>query len=111
MNSTLFGLILYLVLIAFVATWTWGKNRTKEDFILGGRRLGAWVIAFSERTSAESAWLILGLSGALYSLGLRDFRPKAVQSLTASGIIGKTQDGRYYLNEGRLDSETNPSPL
>jgi sodium/proline symporter len=70
MNSTLFGLILYLILIAFVAIWTWGKNRTKEDFILGGRKLGAWVIAFSERTSAESAWLILGLSGALYSLGL-----------------------------------------
>ena len=44
MNSTLFGLILYLVLIASVATWTWGKNRTKEDFILGGRRLGAWAL-------------------------------------------------------------------
>jgi sodium/proline symporter len=70
MNSTLFGLILYLLLIAFVAIWTWGKNRTKEDFIIGGRRLGAWVIAFSERTSAESAWLVLGLSGALYSVGL-----------------------------------------
>jgi sodium/proline symporter len=70
MNSILFGLILYLVLIALVAIWTWGKNRTKEDFIIGGRKLGAWVIAFSERTSAESAWLVLGLSGALYFLGL-----------------------------------------
>ncbi len=70
MTSTLFGLILYLVLIAFVAVWTWGKNRTKEDFILAGRRLGPWIIAFSERSSGESAWLVLGLSGALYSLGL-----------------------------------------
>jgi sodium/proline symporter len=70
MNTPLFGLIVYLLLIAAVAIRTYGMNRTKEDFILGGRRLGAWVIAFSERTAAESSWLILGLSGALYATGL-----------------------------------------
>ena len=70
MNTPYIGLVIYLVLIAGVAVWTWGMNRTKEDFILGGRKLGAWVIAFSERTAAESAWLILGLSGAMYASGL-----------------------------------------
>ncbi|MFO7654930.1 MAG: sodium/proline symporter, partial [Candidatus Krumholzibacteriia bacterium] len=70
MNTPLLGLVLYLAMMAAVAVWTWGKNRTKEDFILGGRRLGAWVIAFSERTAGESSWLILGLSGALYAKGL-----------------------------------------
>ncbi len=70
MNSPLLGLIVYLFIIAGVGIWTWGKNRTKEDFILGGRRLGAWVIAFSERTAAESSWLILGLSGALFAMGM-----------------------------------------
>jgi sodium/proline symporter len=69
MDTPLFGLFIYMVLIAAVAAWTFGKNRTKEDFILGGRKLGAWVIAFSERTAAESSWLILGLSGALYAVG------------------------------------------
>jgi sodium/proline symporter len=69
-DSPLLGLILYLVLMAAVAAWTFGMNRTKEDFILGGRRLGAWVIACSERTAGESSWLILGLSGALYGRGL-----------------------------------------
>jgi sodium/proline symporter len=70
MNTPYIGLVAYLIVIAGVGAWTWRLNRTKEDFILGGRKLGAWVIAFSERTAAESAWLILGLSGALYSLGL-----------------------------------------
>lgn len=69
-NSPILGLVIYLILIAVVAVWTFGKNTTKDDFILGGRKLGAWVIAFSERTAAESAWLILGLSGALYSVGM-----------------------------------------
>ena len=70
LNSPLLGLVAYLVLIAGVAVWTFGKNTTKDDFILGGRKLGAWVIALSERTAAESAWLILGLSGALYAVGM-----------------------------------------
>ncbi len=70
LNSPLLGLVAYLVLIAGVAIWTFGKNTTKDDFILGGRKLGAWVIALSERTAAESAWLILGLSGALYAVGM-----------------------------------------
>ena len=70
MDTPLIGLIVYLILIAGVAVWTFGKNRTKDDFILGGRKLGAWVIAFSERTAAESSWLLLGLSGALYASGL-----------------------------------------
>ncbi|MCP4197903.1 MAG: sodium/proline symporter [Proteobacteria bacterium] len=70
MDTALVGLIAYLILIAMVAVWTFGMNRTKEDFILGGRKLGAWVIAFSERTAAESSWLILGLSGALFAVGL-----------------------------------------
>ena len=70
MNNPLLGLVLYLALMAAVAVWTWGRNRTREDFILGSRRLGAWVIAFSERTAGESSWLILGLSGALFAVGL-----------------------------------------
>ncbi len=81
MNSPLLGLILYLVVMAAVAIWTWGRNRSKEDFILGGRRLGGWVIAFSERTAGESGWLILGLSGALYFYGL-------VEIWTVLGICG-----------------------
>ena len=62
MNTPFLGLVIYLVIIALVAVWTFGMNKTKEAFILGSRRLGAWVIAFSERTAAESSWLILGLS-------------------------------------------------
>ncbi len=70
MDSPLIGLIGYLVVIGAIGIWTWRLNKTKEDFIIGSRRLGPWVIAFSERTAAESAWLVLGLSGALFSVGM-----------------------------------------
>jgi sodium/proline symporter len=81
MNTPLLGLIVYLVLIAAVAAFTCGRNRTKEDFILGGRKLGPWVIALSERTAAESSWLILGLSGAMFAAGL-------VELWTVFGCVG-----------------------
>jgi sodium/proline symporter len=69
LNTPFFGLTLYLLIVLTVGILTWGLNRTKEDFIIGSRRLGAWVIALSERTAGESAWLILGLSGAVFWLG------------------------------------------
>jgi hypothetical protein len=31
------------------------------------------------------------------SIGLRDFRPKALADLVAAGIVGKTDQGRYFL--------------
>ncbi len=49
-----------------------GSRRTHDtaDFYLGGRRLGPLVAAVSSAASSSSAWTLLGVSGAAYSLGL-----------------------------------------
>ena len=70
MDTPLLGLIVYLIVMFLVGLYTWGKNESKEDFIVAGRRLGGFVISLSERTAAESSWLLLGLSGALFTVGL-----------------------------------------
>lgn len=44
-----------------------------DDYAIGGRRLGPWVTAISERASGESAWFLLGLPGAAYALGFTEF--------------------------------------
>jgi sodium/proline symporter len=69
MNSILIGLILYLLFLVFVAFYTFRFNRTLGDFLLAGRKLGTWVVTFSERASGESAWLLLGLPGVLFVSG------------------------------------------
>jgi len=61
---------IYLVLILFVGFYASKQTKNLKDFALGGNRLGPWVIAFSERASGESAWLILGLPGAALVAGL-----------------------------------------
>lgn len=45
-------------------------SRTLSDFIIGGRRLGGFVTALSAGASGMSGWLLLGLPGAFYLLGL-----------------------------------------
>jgi sodium/proline symporter len=41
-----------------------------SDYILGGRKLGSAVTALSAGASDMSAWLLLGLPGAIYVSGL-----------------------------------------
>jgi len=35
----------------------------------------------------------------LFRIGLRDFRPKAVDALIQGGILGRTAAGKYYLKK------------
>jgi len=63
MNPTLIGFVIYLVVILVVGLLTFRLNKTLSDFVLAGRKLGPWVVAFSERASGESAWLLVGLPG------------------------------------------------
>jgi len=71
-SATLAGFVLYLAVIFVVGLLTYKYNKTISDYVLAGRRLGIWVVTFSERASGESAWLLLGLPAALYANGLID---------------------------------------
>ena len=62
--------IVYLILLIIIGIWTFRLAKNQEDYILAGRKLGPWVTAFSERASSESAWLLLGLPGAVIIIGL-----------------------------------------
>ncbi len=70
MNYALIGFILYLICVLAVGLYTYRANKSHKDFFLAGRKLNPWVVAFSERASGESAWLLLGLPGAAFAAGL-----------------------------------------
>lgn len=69
MSWTLAGFSIYLIVILIVGFLTYRRNENEADYFLAGRKLNPWVVAFSERASGESAWLILGLSGAAMAMG------------------------------------------
>lgn len=72
MNSTAITFIIYFMGLLTVAFLTARLNKTLPDFLIAGRRLGPWVVAFSERASGESGWMLLGLTGLAYATGLGD---------------------------------------
>lgn len=69
MSFTLIGFLFYLLIIMIVGIVMYNRNKSHQDFILGGRAMNPWVVAFSERASGESAWLLLGLPGLGYAAG------------------------------------------
>ncbi|MBU1320217.1 MAG: sodium/proline symporter [candidate division Zixibacteria bacterium] len=75
MDPTLIGFLLYLLTILIVGVITVRFTHTLADYIIAGRRLGAWVVAFSERASGESAWLLIGLPGLAWASGFSALWP------------------------------------
>jgi sodium/proline symporter len=62
--------VVYLLVLAAIGIYCMRFNRTLEDFVLGGRRMGVWVTAISAQASDMSAWLLVGLPAAAYYTGL-----------------------------------------
>lgn len=60
--------VLYFGAIILMAT-RFRRAETRSDYLLGGRKLGAWIGALSAQTSDMSGWLLMGLPGAIYAAG------------------------------------------
>ena len=66
----LFGYFAILFAIGYFAS---KRIKTTEDYYVGGKKLGFWVVAFSARATGESAWLLLGLTGLGAIAGVSGF--------------------------------------
>ncbi len=71
MTATLAVLIGYLVLLFALAVWSRTETRSLKGFYLAGKKLPYWVVAFSTNATGESGWLLLGLTGMGYAVGMQ----------------------------------------
>ena len=62
--------IVYIIAMLAVGYYFSRRNIGHSDFLLGGKKIPGWVLAFSERATGESAWLLLGYTGFVYATGL-----------------------------------------
>ncbi len=99
--------IVYLVFLLAIGFYFYRRSATIEDYLLGGRGMGAWVTALSAQASDMSGWLLMGLPGALYLSGL-------VESWIAIGLFAGTVlnwmlvAGRLRIYTEKTDSITLP---
>jgi sodium/proline symporter len=67
---TLISIIIYLIAMLIIGFIAAKMTKNLNDYVLGGRRLGAGVTALSAGASDMSGWLMLGLPGSVYLSGL-----------------------------------------
>ncbi|MGY0797974.1 sodium/proline symporter PutP [Lysobacter sp. A286] len=63
---------IYLAVVILIGFIAWRSTKTFDDYILGGRSLGPWVVALAAGASDMSGWLLMGLPGAMYLGGLSE---------------------------------------
>jgi len=91
--------VLFLILV-FIAT--------RYGIFLRIKSACKFVVKELERQKAwdeASAVSLPYAKSSYFHIGLRDFRPKAVQSLLEGGVIGKTADEKYFLKVRPVDLE------
>lgn len=63
----------YLLILLAIGIWGGRDSHDLEGYYVAGKKLPAWVIAFSSNATGESAWLLLGLTGMGYAIGVHAF--------------------------------------
>lgn len=92
--SETFKILLLVCVLILVYTLTrkvhtWRIKRAYFSIIKDVEQRGA----LNPSTAVELPWA----KRSMFRFGTRDYRPKALEYLIASNIIGMTDDGRYYL--------------
>lgn len=73
-NPVIIGVLLaYLMLIIGIGFWARRESGDVAGYYVAGKKLPSWVIAFSSNATGESAWLLLGLTGMGYLVGVHAF--------------------------------------
>ncbi|SEU10012.1 sodium/proline symporter [Salinibacillus kushneri] len=71
MNSIILTeFVLYFLLMIGIGYYTSRTKMSHSVYLLGGKKLPGWALAFSERATGESAWLLLGFTGFVFTTGL-----------------------------------------
>ena len=63
---------IYFIFVTGIGVFFFIKNKNggEKDYFLGGRQMGGWVSALSAGASDMSAWVLMGLPGAIYLSGM-----------------------------------------
>lgn len=73
MVTTYIVLFFYFLILFVIGLFASRRIKGLDDFFVGGKKMGYWVVAFSARATGESAWLLLGLTGMGALIGISAF--------------------------------------
>jgi len=106
-TPTIITFAAYFVLLLGIGFYFYRRNESIEEYLLGGRGMGAWVTALSAQASDMSGWLLMGLPGAIYLAGVGDAWI-AVGLFAGTALNWKLVSGRLRLYTQKTNTITLP---
>ena len=106
---TIIALCIYAVAMALIGCISYGKSKTLDGFLLGGRKIGPWVTAFAYGTTYFSAVVFVGYAGQHgWNIGIG-----AIWIGIGNAILGCLLSWLLFANKTRkmtkkLDAKTMP---
>ncbi len=93
-----FGIV-FLVIVYVLTRYgiAWKMRRVAGQIIEDLKRKGA--------VDADSAVSLPYEKTNFLHVGMRDYRPKVLSSLVQEGYVGRTEDGKYFLQIPNLPEE------
>ena len=68
--TVLAAFIAYFAAVLLIGYYFYNKSTNLSDYVIGGRSLNPYVAALSAQASDMSGWLLLGLPGSIYLMGI-----------------------------------------
>ena len=95
---TVIALSVYAIAMALIGCISFGKSRTLDAFLLGGRKIGAWITAFSYGTTYFSAVVFVGYAGQHgWNIGIG-----AVWIGIGNAVLGCLLSWLFFANRTRI---------
>jgi len=104
---TVITFVAYFILLLGIGFYFYRRNESIEEYLLGGRGMGAWVTALSAQASDMSGWLLMGLPGAIYLAGVADAWI-AIGLFAGTALNWKLVSGRLRLYTQKTNTITLP---
>ncbi|MFT5350723.1 MAG: sodium/proline symporter, partial [Gammaproteobacteria bacterium] len=93
----------YLLLLTGLAIWSSKGSTNLEGYFIAGKKLPYWAVAFSTNATGESGWLLLGLTGMAYAVGLHALW------VVAGEVIGITLCWLLIARKLKIDTDHHDS--
>lgn len=110
MIMKLAAVVLYAAILLIIGHLASKKMHDIKDYFAGGKKMGFFNVAFSARATGESAWLLLGLTGMGYGVGVKAFWV-VLGELIGVGGAWLLMSRRFKRFSDRYDSITVPDYL
>jgi len=103
------ALVLFAVLMVWIGIKSYGKTKTMQGFLLGGRKIGAWMSAFAYGTSYFSAVIFIGYAGKTgWNIGLGGIWVGIGNALLGSALAWLLLAKRTHRMTRTLNATTMP---